>query len=192
MLWAAEGPEGEGRVLLDPNRLGEDGTTALAAIAVARRVAELVACATSDAGSDWRTWGVRLVGTGEELPDRIAWSKFSSAAWTHDDAGFFYGRYPEPAAGRRLRRAEQEHGAPLPPPRHGRGRGSARLRHAARAGVGLRARGLRRWPVPGAQRLARHGPGEPDLRRGPRAAGSMRPSCGRCSTRPTRATSPSA
>ena len=52
----------------------------------------------SDAGSDWRTWGVRLVGTGEELPDRVAWSKFSSAAWTHDDAGFFYGRYPEPMA----------------------------------------------------------------------------------------------
>ena len=26
------------------------------------------------------------------------WSKFASAAWTHDDAGFFYGRYPEPPA----------------------------------------------------------------------------------------------
>ena len=59
---------------------------------------ELVACATSDAGSDWRTWRVRRVATGEDLPDRIAWSKFSSAAWTHDDAGFFYGRYPEPPA----------------------------------------------------------------------------------------------
>ena len=28
----------------------------------------------------------------------MEWSKFSSAAWTHDDAGFFYGRYPQPPA----------------------------------------------------------------------------------------------
>jgi prolyl oligopeptidase len=97
VLWAADGPEAEGRVLIDPNGLSDHGTVALAAIAVARS-GELVACATSAAGSDWRTWGVRLVATGEELPDRVAWSKFSSAAWTHDDAGFFYGRYPEPMA----------------------------------------------------------------------------------------------
>ncbi len=97
VLWTADGPEGEGSVLLDPNGLSEQGTTALAAVAVSES-GELVACATSSAGSDWRTWGVRRVATGEELPDRIAWSKFASAAWTHDDAGFFYGRYPEPPA----------------------------------------------------------------------------------------------
>jgi prolyl oligopeptidase len=39
---------------------------------------------------------VRDVASGEDLPDRLAWSKFSSAAWTADGAGFFYGRYPEP------------------------------------------------------------------------------------------------
>jgi prolyl oligopeptidase len=98
VLWTAEGPEGEGRVLLDPNRLSERGTTALSEVAVAES-GELVACAMSEAGSDWRTWTVWRVETGEELPDRVLWSKFSSAAWTHDDAGFFYGRYPEPAAG---------------------------------------------------------------------------------------------
>jgi len=97
ILWTADGPDAEGRVLLDPNRLSDEGTTALSALAVAES-GELVACATSEAGSDWRTWSVRRVGTGEDLPDRIAWSKFSSAAWTHDDAGFFYGRYPEPPA----------------------------------------------------------------------------------------------
>src|SRR5262249_45813485 len=59
---------------------------------------ELVACALSDAGSDWRTWAVRRTATGEALPDRIPWSKFASAAWTADDAGFFYCRYPEPPA----------------------------------------------------------------------------------------------
>jgi prolyl oligopeptidase len=95
VLFTADGPAAAGRVLLDPGTLSSQGTTALAAIAVAES-GDLVACATSDAGSDWRTWTVRRASTGDTLPDRIEWSKFSSAAWTHDDAGFFYGRYPEP------------------------------------------------------------------------------------------------
>lgn len=98
VLWTAAEPDAVGAVLLDPNALSEQGTTALSAVAVAES-GELVAFATSDAGSDWRTWNVRRVATGDELPERIPWAKFSSAAWTHDDAGFFYARYPEPPAG---------------------------------------------------------------------------------------------
>jgi prolyl oligopeptidase len=97
VLWVTPTPDGEGRVLFDPNELSEGGTTALASIAVSES-GEYVALALSHAGSDWRRWRVRRVATGEELPDRIEWSKFSSAAWTHDDAGFFYGCYPEPPA----------------------------------------------------------------------------------------------
>lgn len=97
VLWVADGPADEGRVLLDPNALNAAGTTTLADV-VASESGELAAVALSDAGSDWRTWRVRRVATGEDLPDRIAWSKFSSAAWTPDGAGFFYGRYPEPPA----------------------------------------------------------------------------------------------
>jgi prolyl oligopeptidase len=97
VLWVADAPDAEGRVLLDPNQLSDDGTTALSAVGTSH-TGKLIAYATSDAGSDWRTWRVRRVATGEDLPDRITWSKFSSAAWTHDDAGFFYGRYPEPPA----------------------------------------------------------------------------------------------
>lgn len=98
VLWVAHTPEADGEVLLDPNTLSESGTTALTAVEVAES-GELVAYALSDAGSDWRTWRVRRVATGDDLPDRLAWSKFSAAAWTHDDAGFFYTRYPEPPAG---------------------------------------------------------------------------------------------
>ena len=95
VLWVADAPDAEGRVLLDPNRLSAAGTTALAA-AEASESGRLLAYATSDAGSDWRTWAVRDVESGEDLADRLTWSKFASAAWTHDDAGFFYGRYPVP------------------------------------------------------------------------------------------------
>jgi prolyl oligopeptidase len=98
VLWTSATPGGEGNVLLDPNTLDRAGTTALGAIAVSDS-GQLVATALSHAGSDWRRWRVRRTATGEELPDRIEWSKFTSAAWTHDDAGFFYGRYAEPPAG---------------------------------------------------------------------------------------------
>ncbi|MGZ8515236.1 MAG: prolyl oligopeptidase family serine peptidase [Candidatus Limnocylindrales bacterium] len=97
VLWSADSPDDEGTVLFDPNTLSDEGTTALAAVAVSKS-GELVACALSHAGSDWRRWRVRNVATGEDLPDRVEWSKFASAAWTHDDAGFFYGRFPQPPA----------------------------------------------------------------------------------------------
>ncbi|HET7030204.1 MAG TPA: prolyl oligopeptidase family serine peptidase [Candidatus Limnocylindrales bacterium] len=97
VLWATEDLEAAGHVVFDPNELSREGTTALASIAVSES-GELVAIALSHAGSDWRRWRVRRTATGEELPDRVDWSKFSSAAWTHDDAGFFYGCYPEPPA----------------------------------------------------------------------------------------------
>jgi prolyl oligopeptidase len=98
VLWTAPAPDAEGRVLFDPNELSEEGTTALSDVAVSDE-GEDVALALSHAGSDWRRWRVRSADTGEELPDRVDWSKFASAAWTKDGAGFFYGCYPEPPAG---------------------------------------------------------------------------------------------
>jgi prolyl oligopeptidase len=90
VLWVAPAADAEGRVLFDPYELNVEGTTALASIAVSES-GEFVALALSHAGSDWRRWRVRRVATGEELPDRVEWSKFSSAAWTHAAAGFVYG-----------------------------------------------------------------------------------------------------
>ncbi len=95
VLWMADAPDAEGTILLDPNRLRSDGTAALVATSVSDS-GELIAYAVSDAGSDWRTWRVRRASTGEDLPDQLSWSKFSSASWTADERGFFYGRYPAP------------------------------------------------------------------------------------------------
>ena len=97
VLWTADSPDSVGRILFDPNELSGEGTTALVALAV-DDAGEHIALALSRAGSDWRSWRVLDIETGAELPDRIEWSKFSSAAWTIDGAGFFYGRYPEPPA----------------------------------------------------------------------------------------------
>ena len=98
VLWSSWAADAPGEVLFDPNELSDEGTTALSSVAVSD-TGELIALALSHAGSDWRRWRVRSLETGKDLPDRVDWSKFSSAAWTHDEAGFFYGCYPPPPPG---------------------------------------------------------------------------------------------
>ena len=146
VLWTAPAPDAEGKVLFDPNELSAEGTTSLSDVAVFDE-GEDVALALSHAGSDWRRWRVRSADTGEELPDRVDWSKFASAAWTKDGAGFFYGCYPEPAAGPATR-PERRHGASLPPAENRRGGRSAGLRDPGPSRLGLRAGGLRRRRAP--------------------------------------------
>lgn len=97
VLYALDRLDGEPRVLLDPNRLSDDGTVALSGIAFTQD-GSLMAYGLSAAGSDWQTWRVRSVATGEDLPDRLDWVKFSRASWTPDNRGFFYSRYDEPNA----------------------------------------------------------------------------------------------
>jgi prolyl oligopeptidase len=70
VLHVSTAPGGEGRVLLDPNSLSSDGTVALTAHAPSPD-ARLLAYSTSESGSDWQTWHVRDVASGEDLPDRL-------------------------------------------------------------------------------------------------------------------------
>jgi prolyl oligopeptidase len=88
----------EGRVLLDPNTLSPDGTAALTNLTVSPD-GSLAAYAVSDSGSDWMTWRVLEVHSGDELSDVIRWSKFSLAAWRHDLSGFYYSALDEPSEG---------------------------------------------------------------------------------------------
>lgn len=86
------------RVLLDPNTLSKDGTVALSGYELSDD-GKFLAYGLSSAGSDWQEWKVRDVDTGEDRDDLLKWVKFSGAAWTKDNAGFFYSRYDEPKAG---------------------------------------------------------------------------------------------
>jgi prolyl oligopeptidase len=98
VLYVQDPGAAEPRVLLDPNTLSADGTTSLAERSVSRS-GRWLAWSTSESGSDWRTWRVRNVDTGEDLDDVIRWSKFSGASWLPDDSGFFYSRYAAPSEG---------------------------------------------------------------------------------------------
>jgi len=87
--------ECEERILIDPNTFSEDGTISLGSTSI-NNSADLIAYSVSDGGSDWRTWKVMNIDSGEILSDEINWAKFSGATWENDDSGFFYQKYDEP------------------------------------------------------------------------------------------------
>jgi prolyl oligopeptidase len=104
VLYTTESLAAEPRELLDPNSLSKDGTVALAGTSISDD-GKLIAYGLAEAGSDWNEWRVRDVATGRDLADRLKWIKFSGAAWTKDGKGFYYSRFPEPAAGADLKEA---------------------------------------------------------------------------------------
>ncbi len=85
----------EAKALLDPNALSKDGTAAVATWAPSPD-GKLLCYGISKAGSDWQEWRIRDVETGADLPDRLEWVKFASPAWSADNGGVYYGRYPKP------------------------------------------------------------------------------------------------
>jgi len=95
VLYTLKTLDDEPKVLLDPNKLSEDGTIALSGLSISED-GKLLAYSLSASGSDWQEWKVRDVETGEDLQDYLKWIKFSGASWTHDNQGFFYSRYDEP------------------------------------------------------------------------------------------------
>ncbi len=98
VLYVQDTPDGQPRVLIDPNTLSEDGTVALGDVSLSDD-GKFMAWSTSESGSDWRTWYIRDIDTGKDLDDKVMWSKFSGAAWNHDGTGFYYSRYETPADG---------------------------------------------------------------------------------------------
>jgi prolyl oligopeptidase len=82
-------------VVINPNELNPEGTTALTALSFSGKGTWL-AYALSENGSDWQTFRIRNLETGKDLPETIRWCKFTDIAWTKDEDGFYYSRYPEP------------------------------------------------------------------------------------------------
>jgi len=101
VLYVADAVDAAERVLLDPNTLSKDGTIALMAFAPSGDGAR-VAYALSDGGSDWRTWKVRDVASGQDLADVVTRNKFGGLAWAADGSGFFYTRYDAAPPGAEL------------------------------------------------------------------------------------------
>lgn len=91
--------DAEPEVLIDPNKLSEDGTVALSGIAISKD-SQYIAYGISKAGSDWQEWRIKNIDTGEHLPDVLQWIKFYIPTWKKDSQGLFYSRYEQPKEGK--------------------------------------------------------------------------------------------
>jgi prolyl oligopeptidase len=98
VLYVQDTLDGEARVLIDPNSWSKDGTVALAGLSFDDN-GKYLAYGVAEAGSDWTTWKVMRLADQKVLDDEVKWVKYSSATWTKDGKGFFYGRFAEPKAG---------------------------------------------------------------------------------------------
>ena len=108
VLYVRDGLKGEGRVLIDPNTWAKDGATALAEWNPSEDGRHLL-YSVQDGGTDWRIVRVKDVATGEDLADEVRWVKFSALDWAKDGSGFYYSRFPEPAAGSAFQSLNENH-----------------------------------------------------------------------------------
>jgi prolyl oligopeptidase len=92
---------GAEEMMLDPNQLSPDGSTALSEFTPSPD-GKHHTYGLSEGGSDWVTLHVRDLTTGKDTADTVKWIKFSRTSWTKDGQGFFYSRFPEPPKGKEL------------------------------------------------------------------------------------------
>ena len=90
VLYVKNSLDAEAEVLLDPNKLSDDGTVALKGIQFSRD-GKYMSYAISRSGSDWEEIYIMNLATRELTKDKIEWAKFSSISWYKD--GFYYSAY---------------------------------------------------------------------------------------------------
>ncbi|MHB8574003.1 MAG: prolyl oligopeptidase family serine peptidase [Dehalococcoidia bacterium] len=95
VLYLRQGPDGDDRVLLDPNALSAGGTVALD-YWYPSRDGRLLAYGISADGSELSTLHVLDVESGETRTDAIPRARHASVAFLPDNSGFYYTRLPTP------------------------------------------------------------------------------------------------
>jgi prolyl oligopeptidase len=93
-------------VLLDPNKLSDDGTVALSGLGISKG-GKWLAYSVARSGSDWNEIFVMDIANRKQLADHIRWVKFSGISWFGN--GFFYSSYDQPKAGDELSQQNRFH-----------------------------------------------------------------------------------
>ena len=91
VLYAKSDLEGDATMILDPNKLSDDGTSSLGSMGFSMD-GRYMAYQVSEGGSDWRTVYIKDLKEDKLLDEKVEWIKFSSISWAGE--GFYYGRYP--------------------------------------------------------------------------------------------------
>jgi prolyl oligopeptidase len=99
VYYVQKGFDGEAKVLIDPNKLSDDGSVSVALDGVSNDK-KYIAYHINKGGSDWSTMYVMEIATQKKLDDRLEWLKFGGSAWK--GSGFYYSRYDKPAPGTEL------------------------------------------------------------------------------------------
>ena len=95
-------------LVLDPNKLSPDGSTAVAQWSVSPDGGTL-AYTTAAGGSDLLDIHLRNLATGKDLPDVLPRVKFTDISWTRDIQGFYYSRFRGSAERANLKDANTHH-----------------------------------------------------------------------------------
>jgi prolyl oligopeptidase len=106
VLYSQASLDAEPEVLLDPNKLSDDGTVALSQFAFSNN-GKYLAYSIARSGSDWNEIYIMDLATKTLLKDVIKWVKFSGIAWQAD--GFYYSAYDAPVAGKEFSNKNEYH-----------------------------------------------------------------------------------
>lgn len=106
VMYVQNADGGEPEVLLDPNKLSDDGTVSLGSTSLSND-GKYLAYTINRSGSDWVEIYVMNVETRELLDDHIEWAKFTGASWYKD--GFFYAAYDKPVEGKEFSNVNENH-----------------------------------------------------------------------------------
>jgi len=106
VLYIQKGLDGKPEVFLDPNKLSEDGTVALAGVSVSKD-GKYFAYSIARSGSDWNEVFFMDVESKKKLKDHLKWVKFSGMSWKDD--GVYYSRYDAPKEGDELSGKNEYH-----------------------------------------------------------------------------------
>ena len=98
----------ESEVYLDPNKLSEDGTTAVTSVSFTED-GSLAGLLISEGGTDWRSARVMNTQTKAYMDDKLSDIKFSDISWNGKE-GFFYSRYQSIEGESTLSSKTQYHG----------------------------------------------------------------------------------
>lgn len=96
VLYVQDPCQPHSQVVINPNKLSEDGTVAVTTTAVSWD-GKMLAYGTSQSGSDRQEVKIRTIRAGTDFDETLKWCRFTSIAWKHDGTGFFYNRFPDPA-----------------------------------------------------------------------------------------------
>jgi prolyl oligopeptidase len=102
VLYVQDSPASKPRMLVDPNKISPDGSIALSAYWPSPD-GKFLAYGLSPGGGDWVEIHVVDVTSGKPLSDVVRWLRSWDLAWTNDDKGFFYSRFPQPQKGNEIR-----------------------------------------------------------------------------------------